>query len=770
MNFAPLPWPGTPVVPKTARLPTHVALLGNFPPRRCGLATYTYDCWQSLTRHPFAPQVDVYAMDDGQVEGYRVEGCGAEIDTLIPQDDITAYQAAADAINASGAQMLWIQHEFGIFGGEAGSHLLALVNRISIPIAITLHTILEAPNGAQRSILARLLEQAATIIVMADKGRDILVSTYGIDAAQVTVIPHGIPDRPRANPRDARARLGLAQRPTLLTFGLLSPDKGIADMIEAMPQVVAACPNAHYVVLGATHPHLKRRDGERYRKELISRVAELGLENSVSFVDRFCELDELTDWLAAADVYVTPYRNPAQITSGTLSYAIGLGKAVVSTPYVHATEILTDDHGILVPMQSPSALGKAVAHLLTNDTARRAMSERAYARGRSMIWPRNAEAVLAAMSIGLRSGADRRVAQIAPVLRIAPIERMTDGVGMLQHSILGIPDRRHGYCIDDNARGLLLMALADDLPLDTRIARATTYASFVQHAWNVDMHRFRNFMGYDRTWLEDVGSDDSNGRTLWALAVAAARGPSSALREWAARLYDETAPHIAALESPRTQAFTMMAAAEIMQIRPNDPLATAILRNGCQSLMALLVSHSRPDWAWFEIVLSYDNTRLPEALIRAGRLLGDATIVAAGLDALDWVAGQTTGHNSQFQPVGTESFGEPFEAPAIFDQQPLEAWAMIDACALAWDVTRDAKWIDRAAAAHGWFLGANTLSLPILDPESGECSDGLTRFEVNLNQGAESVIAWQAGHRAFRGLIESSRTVERVSQPIAEAA
>jgi glycosyltransferase involved in cell wall biosynthesis len=766
MKFEPLPWPGNHRnAQRIARLPAHIALLGNFPPRRCGLATYTYDSWAALRTHASAPRVDVYAMDDGQIETY-----GRDITRLIAQDDIGAYTTAAEAISASGAQMLWIQHEYGIFGGEAGSHLLALIHRVDVPIAVTLHTILETPSDAQRRVLDALLERATTIIVMADAGRDILARIHKIDPARVDVIPHGIPDRLLVDPAVARAKLGLDERPTILTFGLLSPDKGVADMIEAMPPIVAACPNVRYVVLGATHPHVIRQDGEDYRGSLMARVAELGLAEHVAFVDRYVELDELTDWLSACDVYVTPYRNPAQITSGTLSYAVGLGKAVVSTPYVHAREILSDDHGIVVPFRTPKALSDAVVRLLADRVLRRDVSTRAYARGRTMIWPRNAEAVLAAMTRGLSHGDDRRAYRAVPTLKLTPVTRMTDGTGMLQHSILGIPDRRHGYCIDDNARGLMLMALGDDLPSDKRTALATTYASFVQHAWNEDARRFRNFMGYDRTWLESEGSEDSNGRTLWALGVTAHRGPSAAIRAWALDWYDRTAVAIGPLGSPRARAFQMLAAVEILLCRPDDASALAMLRDGCAMLRTLFAASARPDWAWFEIMLSYDNTRLPEALIRAGRALDDAAVTAVGLDALDWISAQTTAADGCFQPVGTDSFGKAFATPAIFDQQPLEAWAVIDACSAAWHATGDAIWLTRARAAHDWFLGANTLSRPIVDQETGECHDGLNRFDVNLNQGAESVIAWQAGHRAFRVLLESAYELENGAEPLAEVA
>ena len=764
MKFEPLPWPGAPAV-GSMRRPRHIALLGNLPPRRCGLATYTHDSYLALTSHPAAPQVDLYIMDDGQVEGY-----GPEVTMLVPDHDISAYQRAADAIDASGADMLWIQHEYGIFGGDSGSHLLALVNRVKVPVAITLHTILEQPGDSQRQVLSALLDRAETVVVMAEKGRDILARVYGIDPNRISVIAHGIPDRQQSDPVTVRARLGLAERPTILTFGLLAPDKGIADMIEAMPAIRASCADVHYVVLGATHPHLKRHEGEAYRESLIARVGELGLKNAVTFVDRFVELDELTDWLAAADVYVTPYRNAAQITSGTLSYAVGMGKAVVSTPYVHASEILADGRGCLVDFRSPNALAGVISGLLTDGAMRNAIGDRAYRHGRTMIWPRNADAVLTAMARGLRRNTPRSEVPGVPVLRSEPIERMTDDVGMFQHSILGIPDRRHGYCIDDNARGLLLMSIADDLPLDLRTRLATTYASFVQHGWNEDCGHYRNFMGYDRTWLESVGSEDSNGRTLWALGVAASGAPTAALRRWALGWYDRTVDALGPLESPRARAFAMLGAAQIAAVRPGDVRALNTLREGGEMLMSLVASHSRPDWSWFEIMLAYDNTRLPEALIRAGQILGDSRFIETGLDTLDWIDAKTTGHDGQFQPVGTTDFGAAFTDPSPFDQQPVEAWAMIDACAIAFKATADPRWIARATAAHDWFLGANTLSLSLIDPETGECGDGITPFETNANNGAESVIAWQAAHRAYRGLLESNDGVEDSVEPIAEAA
>lgn len=730
----------------------HIAMIGNFPPRQCGLATYTHDSWTALLDHPDHPTVDIYAMDDGQVSGY-----GPVPAMLIEQGDPQAYARAAQAINASGAHLAWVQHEFGIFGGEAGSHLLSLVNRLETPFVVTFHTVLEKPDQAQRRVMDQLTAAASGLVVMTETGRQILERSYGVDPSAVTVIAHGVPDRPYEDPAAAKDRLGLDSRPLVLTFGLLSPDKGIRHMIEAMPIICGERPDTHYVVLGATHPHLIAREGERHREALVARADELGVDGNVSFVDRFVGLGELLDWLAAADIYVTPYLNPAQIVSGTLSYAVGLGKPVVSTPYSHAAELLSDGCGMLAPFGSAQALGEAVSTLLRDPEMRQAKARQAYALGRTMTWARNAEAMMLVM----RGAVDRSVSaaetitrfQAPPRTRLAPILRMTDGTGMLQHSIAGIADRDHGYCIDDNARALMLMAIADDLDAPVRNHLASTFASFVQHAWNPDTRTFRNFMSYDRSWLEDEGSEDSNGRTLWALGVAARGLPLSAMRDWARRLFDQCAEHVCRLSSPRTRAFAMLGAAELLWVDPDHLSARALLADGAAMLNGLLAASRRPDWTWFEIMLSYDNTRLPEALIRAGMILGDRNLVREGLETLEWITGQTRGPGLQFRSVGTDSFGQPFAPPALFDQQPLEAWAMIDACHCAYQASRDPKWLQHATSARDWFLGANVLGKSLVDAATGECHDGLTPTGVNLNHGAESILSWQFAKRAHDRLM-----------------
>ncbi|QTH20671.1 glycosyltransferase [Rhizorhabdus wittichii] len=727
----------------------HIAVVGNALPRRCGLATFTSHVIDALRARFPALLVDHYAMDDGSGVAYP-----APVRT-IAADDPAAYRLAAGLIEASGAQAIWLQHEFGIFGGEGGRHVLDLVERSTLPIVATLHTVLEHPSPAERAPFEALLRRASHLIVMAERGRRILQEVYGVAADRIAVIPHGVPDRAHADPEAAKARLGLAGRRIVMTFGLLAPDKGIDVMIEAMPAIAAAHPDCCYLVIGATHPNLVREQGEALREALTARAEALGIAGHVRFVDAFLEQQALLDRLEACDVYVTPYLNMAQITSGTLSYAIGLGKPVVSTPYLHAAEILADGHGVLVPPRDAGALAAAVSGLLRDDEARDALARRAYALGRELLWPRAVERAMGLIAAAVeerpRAG-PLAVRPARPPLHLGALLRMTDGTGLLQHGIHGIPDRNHGYCIDDNARALILMCRIEggDRALIDRLA--ATYAAFVHHGWNPERGRFRNFMGYDRRWCEEVGSEDSNGRTLWALGSAAARGADPGLRGWAAALFDEALPLAGELVSPRARAFAALGAAERLAADPGHAPSRAVLRDVVDGLMALLATARQPGWTWFEAVLAYDNARLPEALLRAGAALGDQAAIDAGLETLAWICGVQRGPGGGFRPVGTDSFHRPYASPLPYDQQPLEAQATIDACLAALAATGDGQWAECARNAHGWFTGDNDLGLSLAQAGDGGCFDGLMPHGINRNQGAESILALQLANLAMASL------------------
>jgi len=724
---------------------TRLALIGNFPPRRCGIATFTGDVHDALTTAFPELACDVYAMTDEGADYDYPEAVTLELNQNHPAD----YLEAARRINQSGAQAVCIQHEYGIFGGSAGDHLLILLNALRVPVVTTLHTILTHPDPDQRRVLQHLVERSSRLVVMSRKGREILREVYDAPAAKISVIAHGAPDHPMVEPAGYKHRFGLSGREVLFTFGLLSPGKGLESMIRAMPAIVRARPDALYLILGATHPHLVAREGEAYRDSLRTLANGLGVGDAVHFVNTYVDTPLLLEYLAAADIYVTPYPNEAQITSGTLSYAVGLGKPVISTPYWHAAELLAEDRGVLTPFNDPEALAQASISLLSDDARRERIRNNAYAAGRGMIWPRLAEAYMNLFSTVREERAANLNRSVRPPVTTRPrldaIEAMTDSCGIAQHAVFSVPDRRHGYCVDDNARALLLMVrLTRGADPPKAIDRLTgIYAAFVQHAWNPDMKRFRNFMSYDRQWLEPAGSDDSFGRTFWALGETAAFAWRDDLRAWARNLAFQTLPELEDFGAPRTMAFLVLGLVALDAAHPDHGEIRPLLGQIAQKLARSLEHQSTPEWRWFEHGLSYDNARLAEALIRGGLALGDHKLIQPGLEALDWLCVMQTAPSGCYRPVGSEGFDRgPYAQPHPFDQQPLEATATIEAAEAAFEATGDDLWLDRARQAYAWFLGENDLGVSLIQPDGG-CYDGLTPHGPNLNRGAESLLSFQ---------------------------
>jgi len=721
-----------------------IALIGNSPPRLCGIATYTRDTAAAIAASFPDIAIDLYAMNDPGSDHHY----GPEVICAIHQDEIRDYVQAAHRINESRADVVLIQHEYGIFGGPAGMHLLRLLDRVDAPVVTILHTVLEQPNAEQRTVIDALARRSSRLIVMAEKGREILMRVHGISSEKIAVVPHGAPDRPRISDAALRTEFGFAGHKVLLTFGLLSPNKGIETIIRALPQIVAEHPDALYVVLGATHPHLVAREGERYRESLIALASELGVAGNVRFIDGFLEQEQLLDYLQAADIYVTPYLSATQITSGTLSYAVALGKPVVSTPYWHAEELLADDVGMLVPFGDSDKFAEALLKLLGDGDLLETMGARAYAIGRGTTWDKLADAYVRICAQAVAKRPIRLASQSNPrelhPPKLDAIERMTDACGMIQHSIFSVPDRHHGYCVDDNCRALMLMHRVDDESQSDRATElAKIYASFVQYAWNGDRGRFRNFMAFDRTWLEDEGSEDSFGRTVWTLGDTVAEGKVQDLRHWALHLFDQVAPHALELDSLRTRAFAILGAEAVLRVHPEHAVAHRLVVKFSEKLLDSLREYRREGWNWFEPTLGYDNARIPEALMRGARLIHDDEMLAEAVGALEWLNEIQTGEGRIFRAVGTDSFGRPYSAPLPFDQQPLEAWATVDAMLYAHSVTGDAKCKEAAWRAYAWYLGANDLGVPIATPANGGCFDGLMSDRVNLNQGAESILAFQ---------------------------
>ena len=687
----------------------------------------------------------------------------ASVGWQVRDQKVEDYQAAAGFLNSGQYDVISLQHEFGIFGGEAGSHILTLLTDLTMPIVTTLHTVLATPSAIQRRVLGQIVDLSTTVVVMAEKARELLQTVYAVAADKIQVIPHGIPDCPFVDSSASKLARGFSGRAVILTFGLISPNKGIEVMIDAMPEILRSRPDAVYVVLGATHPHLVRREGEAYRNRLRERARQLGIEEHVVFLDQFVDKATLVNFISMCDVYVTPYLNEAQMTSGTLAYSFGVGKAVVSTPYWHARELLAEGRGILVPFGDSSATGKAIAGLLTDDGRRQRLCREAYAYSRSMTWPRTAERYLGEFTRAIeRHRRDSRRAsavtsgdstRVVPEMCLMHFLSMCDDTGLFQHAIHSVPDRAHGYCVDDNARALLLACAlneAGEQPLpEVLISRI---AGFVQHAWNPDTRRFRNFLGFDRRWLEECGSEDSHGRALWALGECARSDARASRREWATALFAQAAPAVAEFHSPRAWAFTLLGLAAIRIADSVDAGIVELQHLLADRLLALLAAVETPDWVWFEEGLAYDNARLSQALIASGTSTGRPSYVAAGVRSLRWLMTMQTAAGGVFRPVGSQSFGALRKRPRPFDQQPLEATATIAACLAAWRANGDPMWRAHAVRAFGWYLGANDLSTSLIDLETGSCCDGLHPDRANENRGGESVVSYLLGLAQIRAL------------------
>ncbi|APW63724.1 glycosyltransferase family 4 protein [Paludisphaera borealis] len=728
-----------------------IAFIGDYLPRKCGIATFTHDlCTSTATQFPGADCFVVPVND--LAEGYDYP---PEVRFEIEEQELDSYLRAADFLNFSNADVVCLQHEYGIFGGPAGSHIVRLLRHLRMPIVTTLHTVLDRPSEDQRRVMDQVLDLSSRVVVMSERARKFLREIWKVPESKIDLILHGIPDMPFVDPAFYKDQFGVEGKHVALTFGLLSPNKGIEHMLRAMPSILEEFPNFVYIVLGATHPSLVREQGERYRISLERLAQTLGIKKNVSFYNRFVEINELIEFIGVADIYITPYLNPEQITSGTLAYAFGCGKSVVSTPYWHAEELLAEGRGVLVPFADSNALATEIRSLLRDDSRRHAMRKKGYMLGREMIWSHVVHQYVDSFHRARRSRLDVPIRPLAvrtlaeqsmdlPGWRLDHLLRMTDSAGMFQHATLTIPNFAEGYCTDDNARAFLLTILLEQLGQSSpQIAQtASTYAAFLNYAFDAQKGRFRNFMGFDRRWLEDVGSDDSQGRSLWVLGACVHRSKRRDLQFWASQLFDLALPALLETTSPRAWAFGLLGISHYLQRLAGARPASQARDILTQRLLDRFEASATDDWRWFEDRLTYDNARLAQGLIASGRNGGDPEATRVGLDALGWLVQHHKSPSGHFRPIGCNGFYVREQGRAQFDQQPVEAHAMISASLEAYQATEDPKWLAEARLAFEWFLGGNDLGLEIYDAKSGGCCDGLQEDRINQNQGAESTLAF----------------------------
>jgi glycosyltransferase involved in cell wall biosynthesis len=759
----------------SASLPSRIAVIGNYLPRQCGIATFTTDLCNAIgAEYGTAQLLAVPVNDPGSHYSYP-----SRVRIELIEGDPSSYEDAADFLNFSNVDLVSLQHEYGIFGGPAGSHILRLMRRLKMPVVTTLHTVLREPDDNQRAVMDEIAVLSDRLIVMSEHSSRFLQEVFGVSDEKIDLIPHGVPGLPFGDPNYHKDSSGTEGKAVLLTFGLLSPNKGIENVIEAMPRIVAKHPEAVYVIAGATHPHVRRREGDQYRLQLQALARKRGVERNVIFHNRFVTPEEMAQFVGSADIYITPYRHEEQAVSGTLAYALGAGKAIISTPYWHATELLNDNRGVLVPFESPDAIADAAIELLDNEASRHAMRKRAYLYARKMVWDKVAQSY---MSTFVRARTDRmqtpriafsdlnaeRTLDRLPSVKLDHLHRMTDHTGLLQHAVFSVPNYREGYATDDNARALIVAVLMEQLGMTApseSAKLASCYLAFLWHAFNPATGRFRNFLSYERQWLEAEGSEDSHGRALWGLGMVLGRSKSPGLRGTAGRLFEAAVPAISTFSSPRAWAFAALGLQEYLACFPGDRAALQMRDEMAHRLLDIYASSRSSEWNWFEDVLAYSNARLPQALIACASRTGDKAMLAAGLESLDWFISlqrcETKGH---FVPIGSQGFYRKGGEKARFDQQPVEAGAVVSACLQAFAATQDDRWLKEAWSAFNWFLGDNDLQIVLYDSSTGGCRDGLHPDRANENQGAESTLSFLMALLEMRLLedVETARTKREV--------
>ena len=747
-------------------LPTRIAFIGNYLPRQCGIATFTTDLCTAVAAEFGAGRLFAIPVNDPDSSYQYPERVRIEI----TQEEVASYERAAEFLNFNGNDLVCLQHEYGIFGGIAGSHILVLLRKLKMPLVTTLHTVLREPDVHQRAVLDEIARLSDRLIVMSEHAACLLREVYDIPACKIDLIPHGVPDLPFMDPNYFKDLFGTQGKSVLLTFGLLSPNKGIENAIRALPTIIKTHPDLVYIVSGATHPHIRRREGERYRESLQALAVECGVSSNVIFNNRFVSNEEMIEHVGAADIYITPYRQEAQVVSGTLAIALGAGKAIISTPYWHAKELLADGRGVIVPFDNPAAIAEAAIRLLDNDAERHAMRKRAYLYSRGTTWPKTARAYMESFQRARVERMSRprptlletsalEAADSLPLLNPGHLLNMTDDTGILQHAIFSLPNSLEGYTADDNARALIVTTLASGSASSDywHASLSRRYLAFLWFAFNDKAGRFRNFLSYDREWQEDIGSEDSHGRALWAVGTVLGHSEDAGLRGAAGRLFEAAFPAALTFTSPRAWAFSILGMQEYLDWFPGDRVIQGVRNALADRLLDIYERSHSKTWQWFEKSFSYSNARLPQALMLAGWRSENQRMIDVGCETLKWlVAEQHRDDQDVFVPIGSRGFCAEDGEKARFDQQPIEACATISACLQAYRLTSEKHWLVEAWSAFRWFLGKNDLQVPLYDAITGGCRDGLHPDRVNENEGAESTLSFLMALLEMRALEATS--------------
>lgn len=726
-----------------------VALISTYVPRLCGIAHFTHNlatavCDTSGHHLGENPKVQILALHNPS-DGFRY---GPEVTFVIRHSQRRDYIEAAQYLNLSSVDLVCLQHEYGIFGGEDGKYVLDLLESLNKPVVTTLHTVLAEPSESQKKILQTLCEASGTLVVISEMARDILKRVYGVHGERILHIHHGVHEVPFLDSGFYKDQFQLEGKKVLLTFGFLGPDKGIEHAIDAVSLLVEEFPDLVYIVLGSTHPDLKKQSGEGYRMALQQRAQDRGIKEHVIFLDRFLPRQQLLEFLLTADIYVAPLLNQDQISSGTLAYAMGCGKAIVSTPTWYAEELLAEGRGLLTPFADSKEMADRIRRLLLNEVERNQIRKRAYQFSQRMVWKKAARSYMDCFKSTAERGLLRhplyQILTPLPEMRLDHLRRMTDDTGLLQDAIYATPRRSHGYTTDENARALSLVihhrAFFQD---DSVLPLAETYLSFLCHAFEEEPARFHNQMGFDRRWLDRLGSEDCQGRALAALAEFLLLAPNDASAAIAQDLFARALPPLKTFTSPRAWAWVVEACDTYLKRFGGAKDVREIREEMAFRLLGAFEANASPDWPWCEDELTYDNARLCQALIVAGVVTDHGEKIRYGLASLEWLLKiQTCPETGRLSLIGSLGWMRRGEEKAQFDQRPSDAAGLLAACHVAYNATKDKKWLTEMRKCFNWFMGSNDLNVPLYDFQTHGCRDGLQANGANHNQGAEALTAY----------------------------
>ncbi|MBN2368347.1 glycosyltransferase family 4 protein [Candidatus Woesearchaeota archaeon] len=713
--------------------PPCILFMSTFPPRECGLATFTDDLTGAMENN-FSNKFRfrILAMNKDVTNMYDYP---KKVLLQINDTDIQEYIDAAKHINRTESiKLVSIQHEFGIFGGRLGDYLIPFLEILKKPVVITFHSVIPNPSNEMKRIVQSLANKTSCFVVMAKKAVDILRKDYEI-STDIAVIPHGIPTVPLAASAKEKSKMNFSKRTILSTFGMMSKDKGYEYVIGALPKLIKKHPDLLYLIIGQTHPVVRKREGEKYRNHLENMVKKLGLHNHVKFYNKYLSLKEILRFLQATDLYISPCLNPNQITSGTLAYALGSGRAVVSTPFLHAQEAVTQDRGLLVEFRNPGSYAAAISRILSEPAKKLAMEKKAYEYTRNMRWPNVAEQYVKIF--------DKYISgkKALPELKLDHLIHLTDDFGILQFAKGTTPDTESGYTLDDNARALITCCMYYNIYNDESVIQLIEkYLKSIEHVLQEDGRLFNNIKS-NREVDTDEWSEDAHSRGIWALGylISSNKLPQK-MREKAKEIFHRSLEPLNFIKSPRSAAFSIIGLYHYNQIEDSAE-ALEMIRKLAGFLVSCHKNCSTEEWQWFEEYLTYSNSKLPEALLYSYLATGNEEHLRIAKASLGFLK-SVTFENGIFAPIGQDGWYFMNGKKAHYDQQPVDAASMVQTLILAHNICDEKSYMDKANYAFSWFLGRNYLNKRLYDPCTGGCHDGLGRNSINLNQGAESTISY----------------------------